>query len=181
MGYHLYNRATSGQRTRDGEDWLARPGNYRHIPFTRIHLVREMLLRLGMAYDVSDFGFHAPNSWTGAPGQPPFTFPDAAAYGLAAYRDPDGTTLWEGERLAEFHAARAYVLALHLPVAQPGIPLHKLGAPDGWIVTAAECRDALTAFHKYRHRGGTYPAAAFGDSFITFLTACADGDGFLVT
>ena len=100
---------------------------------------------------------------------------------LLAVNKRDGTTVWEGERLAEFHAARADVLALHLPVDQPGIPMHKLGAPDGWIVTAGECRDALTAYDRHRKCGGTYPAAAFGDSFVPFLTACADGDGFLVT
>jgi hypothetical protein len=112
--------------------------------------------------------------------RPPFTFPDPAAYDLTSYQDPDGMIIWDGPRLTEFQSKRAHVLALHLPREQPGIPIHKLGTPEGWVVDRTECAAAVTAYRRHRDPGAPHPHA-FGDAFITFLTACADGDGFTVT
>jgi len=139
MGYHLHNQATVACRAAAGDDWFARPENYLHVPFAAAGSLKRALLQLDMAYDVSDYGYQTPNTWTGTSGRPPFTFPDPAGYELTSYQDPDGMIIWDGPRLTEFQAERAqqHVLALHLPREQPGIPIRKLGTPRDGSSTGA--------------------------------------------
>lgn len=179
MTMDWYNLATLPQRTHQGADWYARPGNALRLSWDRTQRVHRALLRLGMAYDVRGFGYHPPNTRLGRFGVAPFALTDPREFDLSVRLDADGALAWEGERIEDYRTANHASLTRHLPDHQPGIPLHKITAPDGWIVTPAECADAVHAYHRHRSQGGTHPHS-FADDLIRFLTACASAAGFTV-
>ncbi|AHH98538.1 hypothetical protein [Kutzneria albida] len=182
MGLELVNRATLPDRRQPdrGIDWYAHTTNYVSLSADRIHVLHLALIGLGMAYSVERFGYRAPRSQLGDWGQPPFLLPHPREYGLTAHSDERGTIRWTGPRYGDYVTARDRVLALHLPVDQSGIPVHKVTEPCGWLVQREECASALATYRAHRANGRRHPRA-FGDDFIPFLTACADQNGFLVT
>lgn len=102
---------------------------------------------------------------------------------------------WTDERL---RAALTYreqvncVLAFHGQADTPGIPLHKFGSNDGWIVLPVECEAAVRTWQDFVAKEGDEAALNFvtntlGEGrtdywleWIKYLAGAARHDGFLV-
>lgn len=102
---------------------------------------------------------------------------------------------WTDERL---RAALAYrdavnaVLTFHGRADTPGIPLHKFGSNDGWIVLPVECEAAVRIWRDFVAKEGDEAAVNFvanslGDSrsdywleWIKYLAGAVRHDGFEV-
>lgn len=131
MGYDMYFRDGT-----EGDE-----GYFRLNIWGMPWCVQEMHQR-GMVFDAGEY--------------PPW--PEYADFGVTqaqveiiAYPDFPSDTGLTGEEDAaarKYLAARDAVLSWHGPEI-PGIPLHKLGSNDGWIVLPAECEAAASIGHKH--------------------------------
>jgi hypothetical protein len=113
----------------------------------------------------------------------------------AEYPEDSAGYEWTDERL---RAALTYrervnsVLAFHGKTDTPGIPLHKFGSNDGWIVLAVECEAAVRTWREFVAKEGDDAVANFvtntiGEGraerwaeWIKYLAGAARHDGFLV-
>lgn len=123
MGYDMYFR---GRNYSDG------PGVYFRLNIFGMARFCGYMAERGMIFDA---GEHPP-------------FPDGD-YDLVdrlrypEYHEDEPPLTPEQERAAkELEAANDAVLSWHGPDV-PGIPAHKFGSNDGWIVTPAECEAAV--------------------------------------
>lgn len=95
----------------------------------------------------------------------------------------DHTDFLDGQPITDL--ARAYVDELervraeHQPTFLPGIPSHKLTSGDGWLVTPAECSEALASYEFAMSAGAAHPRA-FATDVVPFLRAAAQLGGFRV-
>jgi hypothetical protein len=109
---------------------------------------------------------------------------------FAIPRDDDGQLIEDSEQYQAYRAAvTAYIEHDHGHV---GIPVHKLGSNDGWLVTPAECEGAIEAWEQYvdsEHDGveGQAAIALRGEDdadywlrWIQFLRVASNGGGFRV-
>lgn len=112
-------------------------------------MVREAMFLLGMAYETAE-----DREWP--------DYPRDISHVVEALRGDDGKTVaeylteWYPEKdvptEAELDRAKLYLaesdeLRRHHPEGGTTIPLRKLGSNDGWVVTPAECLEALSAWH----------------------------------
>ena len=133
MGYDMYFR---GKHFDDGDEV------YFRLNISGMSRFCDYMADRGMIFDA---GQHSP-------------FPKPENFGLTweqieAYQYPeyaDGITLTEDQRqaAAKYQAEKDAVLSWHGPEI-PGIPSHKFGANDGWIVTPAECQAAVAIGRKH--------------------------------
>lgn len=127
MGYDMYFR---GKHFADGDEVYFRLNAWGMARYAGYMADRGMIFEAGE---------HPP-------------FPKAEDFGLTweqieAYRYPEyaeGVALTDDqrERAAKYQAENDAVLSWHGPEV-PGIPAHKFGTNDGWIVTPAECQAAV--------------------------------------
>jgi hypothetical protein len=102
---------------------------------------------------------------------------------------------WTDERLRaalKYREAVNAVLAFHGKTDTPGIPLHKFGSNDGWVVLPVECEAAVRTWRDFTAREGDEAALNFaannlggGDTgywleWIAYLAGAARHDGFEV-
>lgn len=102
---------------------------------------------------------------------------------------------WTDERLRAaltYREAVNCVLAFHGKADTPGIPLHKFGSNDGWIVLPVECEAAVRTWREFTALEGDEAALNFvantlGEGradywleWIKYLAGAARHDGFLV-
>jgi hypothetical protein len=102
---------------------------------------------------------------------------------------------WTDERLRaalQYREAVNAVLTFHGKADTPGIPLHKFGSNDGWIVLPVECEAAVRIWRDFVAREGEEAALNFvgnnlgnGDTsywleWIKYLAGAARHDGFEV-
>lgn len=111
--------------------------------------VRRAMFALGMAYDSPE-----DREWP--------TWPEDVGHVVEALQDDNGKGVpeylaeWYPEKgeptEVELDRAKLYVaesdeIRRHHPEGGTTIPLHKFGSNDGWVVTPAECLEALAAWH----------------------------------
>lgn len=123
------------------EDMYAAEVSYFRLNIFGMGRWREVMYELGMIYDdgphpdwpeIEDFGItweqveqaESPEFYTD---QPPLA-PEVAA------------------KVREYRARQDRILAWHGHADTPGIPAHKFGSNDGWIVLPAECEAALRIY-----------------------------------
>lgn len=127
-------------------------------------------------------------------------FPDAETYGVTwddvdAVENPEfypdtvlsPVTL---EKVSDFQEERNRVLSWHGKADVPGIPLHKFGSNDGWIVLPVEAKAAADIWRKYVKEHGEQAANAVVEStgmsldrwgeWIAYLDGSAVRGGFEV-
>jgi hypothetical protein len=111
--------------------------------------VRSAMLDLGMAYESAseaewpDYPDGIAGHLTEALGDDEFE--DPAAY-LAKWYPEDGTPTDADLTTAKAYVARRDEILRDHPAGGTTIPLHKFGSNDGWLVTPAECLEALAAW-----------------------------------
>jgi hypothetical protein len=115
------------------------------------------------------------------------SYPDHAAFDVP--RDGEGRLVEDSDEYQAYReAVTAYIEHDH---GRVGIPAHKLGSNDGWLVTPAECQGALEAWEQYvddEHEGDYAAAAEVMDPnepgywlrWIQFLRVASDSGGFRV-
>jgi len=108
-------------------------------------LFRDLMFNLGMAFE----------------DEPHPEWPEVEDYGITyddvrAVRYPEdypdevkALTTEDREKVDAFLAAQREVLSWHGKTDTPGIPLHKFGSNDGWLVVPAECEAAVKAWESY--------------------------------
>lgn len=123
------------------------------------------------------------------------TWPEPEEFNL------DQETIWKydsddldsaPENVRAFYAKHNAVLAWS-PPDEPGLPVHKFGSNDGWVVTPMNARSALVLFFRKKHAdpelvervrktwgGGDSDASAYFDEWIDYLTRSLDHGGFEV-
>jgi hypothetical protein len=132
--------------------------------------------------------------------QPPFPKPEDHGTSwedieAAEYPEDHAGFEWTDSRLVaalkHVEAANA-VLAFHGKADTPGIPLHKFGSNDGWIVVPAECEAAVRIWRGFVATEGedaalNYVANKLGEGnvdywlkWIAYLAGAARHDGFEV-
>ncbi|WP_328902325.1 hypothetical protein OHR86_22560 [Streptomyces sp. NBC_00441] len=106
-------------------------------------------------------------------------WPELGAYGLDDWPDGDDNDLSDADR--KYLAAQAAVLA-HEPQPVTGIPAHKFGSNDGWLVTPAQCAAALAMWEKApaEHRKAVETEREWWPSWIAFLAHSQERGGFRV-
>ena len=102
---------------------------------------------------------------------------------------------WTDERrqaALSYYEAHNSLLAFHGKADTPGIPLHKFGSNDGWIVLPVECEAAVRTWQEFVAREGDEAALNFvtntlGEGrtgywleWIKYLAGAARHGGFLV-
>lgn len=120
---------------------------------------RQLMFNLGMAYE-------APEKCI-----PPW--PELADFGLTEYPDDPA------DDTSGFTQACDDVLRWMAP-DHPGIPLHKLGSNDGWLVTPLECKGAIALWNKARDNGASEPPVDWWSRWLEYLRRAADNGGFRV-
>jgi hypothetical protein len=110
--------------------------SYYRLSITGMGMCRRLMYEVGMIFD----------------DEPHPDWPEYEAYGVTdeqvdAVRYPEyaGDTVLDDDlimRVARYEAASDHVLSYHGKEV-PGIPAHKFGSNDGWIVTPVECESAL--------------------------------------
>jgi hypothetical protein len=112
--------------------------NYFRLNIWGMDRCRGYMDHFGMAYDAERGGWE--DFW-----------PKATDYGFGddespweeeVYDTESGTTSYTTERARLFHEANEAARAREFDGV--GIPFHKLGSNDGWLVTEKECADALS-------------------------------------
>lgn len=103
-------------------------------------------------------------------------FPDVEDYGTThedfwALGDPGSSefaalTPERLEKANAFAAARRDVLGWHGKADTPGIPIHKFGSNDGWIVWPAECEAAVRIWEKFVTDRGEENARAYVEARV---------------
>ena len=145
--------------------------------------LREFLIRTGAGFD--DYEFRS--AWSGETENPAGRWPEHPGkehfeqVPVPGWRDQDGNPVLvqgqpvtdEGRRYAE----EAERFRRWRP-ERPGIPLHKLSDNSGWVVTAAECKEAVEAIRSWEQEG--HRVDEYHEDVVRFLEVCADGDGFEV-
>lgn len=159
---------------RGGDDYL-----HRNIWF--MAELRAALLETGAAFD--DYEFASP--WTGH-WSSMMPYPGDEHFELQQVEDEvdeDGSPLLSPDyERPTTGQGRAYAdeaeRRLSWRPERAGIPIHKLCSNDGWIVTAAECREALDSVHEYEETHAL--PEAFDDDVLPFLRTAAAADDFEV-
>lgn len=115
-------------------------------------------------------------------------WPDEPEMPEGTVEDPDGVIAEPGKfdaelisRCTAYVAQRDAMLSLHEPADAIGIPSHKLGSNDGWLVTPDECQAALLAWTEWRaqHREVTgFPD--WWDGWLGWIQGAIEHDGFRV-
>jgi len=111
------------------------------------------------------------------------TCPDQNAYEWVTY--PDDRSHLSEPTPEQIGAAEAYAAELDRLLAEhpgecPGIPVHKFGSNDGWIVTPPECTAALGALALARGAGVVDPDEPWWPRWVEYLRLGAEYDGFEV-
>lgn len=147
---------------------------------------REFMYRLGMAFDdiehppwpkVEDYGVTHEEFWAV---EDPEDYPD----------EIKALTPEKLQQVMAYQAERDRILSWHGKADTPGIPLHKFGSNDGWVVLPAECTAAVRIWEDHctrRSRDAMLAAAneALADvdywlKWIEYLTGAAAHGGFEV-
>lgn len=121
---------------------------------------RELMFDLGMVFE----------------DEPYPEFPDVEDYGTThedfwAVDDPESPefaalTPERLEKAKAFATAHRNVLAWHGKADTPGIPIHKFGSNDGWVVLPAECEAAVRIWEKFVADRGESAARAHVSIFL---------------
>ena len=162
MGYDMYFR---GKSYGDGDEF------YFRLNIFGMSRYRSYMTERGMVFD--------------APEHPPF--PEVEAYAVTHddvervecpeyFQDDAPPGAETTEKVRRYLAALDDVLAWHGPEI-PGIPVHKFGSNDGWIVLPAECAAAVSAARQYPPPEG---AGDYWDEWIDYLDRASRADGFEV-
>lgn len=162
--------------------------SYFRLNISGMGAVRQAMGEIGMVFDDDP---HPP-------------FPEAEDYGTAyeyvwAVEDPeDDPDTFRDMTAEDFSKAQAYiaekdrVLAWHGRTDTPGIPIHKFGSNDGWLVLPAECEAAVRIYRDWLREGGerrlakVLAGAGLGDypelwqQWIDYLIGAAKHGGFEV-
>lgn len=153
--------------------------NYFRLNISGMHQMREDMERLGMV--VWEYESKA--------------WPEADEYGITSEELEATYALSEDERLNHPDPRlRAYLWAVHdhhswRPEDLKGIAGHKLCSNDGWVVTPAECEEALAAYATAREnnpdlveqiRAEWGEPDSYFDAWLGFLAKARDHGGFAV-
>lgn len=159
MGYDMYLIKTPA----DGSD------GYFRLNIWGMSMARDLMAERGMLCSAEPSG-----DWPRCP--------DNAAYEWVKYPDDRQGAQPSPEAIG---AAEVYIaeqkryLSAHEGEC-PGIPVHKFGSNDGWIVTPPECIAALAALGLARDKGIAEPDAKWWPEWIAYLHLAAEHDGFEV-
>jgi hypothetical protein len=106
-------------------------------------------------------------------------WPELAAYGLDDWPDSEDGDLSDADH--RYLAAQAAVIAYE-PQPVTGIPAHKFGSNDGWLVTPAQCAAALSVWENApaEHREAVEAEREWWPSWIAFLAHSQQRGGFRV-
>ncbi|MDF5756591.1 hypothetical protein [Spongiactinospora sp. TRM90649] len=147
-------------------------------------LYRELMLQLGMAFDdephpawpkVEDYGVTNQQVWAV---EDPNDHPQEYAAITPEVMQQVLAYQGEHERVLSWHGLEV-----------PGLPLHKFGSNDGWIVLPVECEAAVRIWRKHkglqseaavRARLGSDDAFAYWLTWIAFLEGGVTHNGFEV-
>jgi hypothetical protein len=123
-------------------------------------------------------------------GEPHPSWPQLDAYGLDDY--PDDPEDYEGEERAEktrqlTPSGRKYLddaqaVVDYEPQPVNGIPAHKFGSNDGWLVTPSQCAAALAVWEKTpaEQRAAVEARHEWWPRWVAFLAHSKDRGGFRV-
>lgn len=161
--------------------------NYFRLNIWGMGTMREHLHELGML--AIHYADHPP-------------FPDAADFGLDD-ETLDELGVWDldraertthaDERVRKFFTANLETITWS-PPDEPGIPVHKFGSNDGWVVTPRDCKGALAALEKAKQERpdvvekirnawrpeGEPTAPSYFDAFVEFIRQAERTSGFEV-
>lgn len=171
MGYDMYWR---------------RPGDadasYFRLNVWGMSLYAASMAQLGMAFhddphppwpEVDDYGLTNEQVWAV---EFPEEYPDEYASITPAVMEKAHALLAENERVRAWHGR----------ADMPGIPLHKFGSNDGWIVLPDECQAAVRAWRAHVSANGEHVPALRAEGlghwrqWIAFLEGAATHEGFEV-
>lgn len=144
---------------------------------------REIMWELGMVIDAGQYP-----EW---PSPEDFGITYEVVEGVE-YPDTDGPPLSEidQEKAKNYLSARDNVLAWHGDTSMRGIPIHKFGSNDGWIVTPEECGSALWIYAErlrdlgeetvYNLLDNMGVNRGYWGQWLAYLRGAADHGGFQV-
>lgn len=144
--------------------------SYFRLNISGMSAMRDDMAKLGMlAYD-----YEVDYEW-----------PSLEDYGLTEYPDEE-----EDPTEAQQKWIDACKEKRRWSPSEPGLPAHKFGSNDGWIVTPEDCRSALDEYEQARdekpdlvkkiREEWVIDGENYFDSWIAFLTRAIDHGGFEV-
>ncbi|GGL01306.1 hypothetical protein Ppa06_69870 [Planomonospora parontospora subsp. parontospora] len=144
---------------------------------------RDAMYRLGMAFDddprpdwprANNYGITDEQVWAV---ESPEDYPEVYA----------AITSDMMSQILAYQQEHERVLSWHGKTDMPGIPLHKFGSNDGWVVLPAECEAAVRIWRKHHdEHGDVQIQAVLGEDlsywlkWIDFLQGAITHDGFEV-
>lgn len=160
--------------------------NYFRLNIWGMSTMREHLHELGML--AIHYAEHPP-------------FPDASDFGLDD-DTLDDLGVWDleraertthsDERVRKFFTANLETITWS-PPDEPGLPVHKFGSNDGWVVTPRDCKGALVALEQAEKdrpdvvekirdhwRGEDKTSPSYFDAFVEFIRQAERTSGFEV-